>query len=156
MHITGDEIAVINVVIGGVLGWSGGAWSQWRSSRIARLDARSDRCRDAYAALILTFDHLVRALDDDETLALDERIPIMGEVTEKSLHEVNQAYVMVLLAGSNEARPIAREAQNAVFDLNTLLQGPSDKVNQDEFDRLLTAVGDVTRSFVHLAERELA
>ena len=155
MHITGDEIAVINVVIGGVLGWSGGAWSQWRSSRIARIDARSDRCRDAYAALILALDHLVRALDVDEALALSERIQIMSEVTEKSLHEVNQAYVMVLLAGSKEARSITRDAQNAVFDLNDLLHRTSDKVNQNKLDRLITAVPDVTRSFVRLAEREL-
>jgi hypothetical protein len=156
VHITGNEIGVIDVAIGGVLGWGGGAWTQWRSSRTARLDARSDRCRDSYAALILALDYLERAWTASETLEPDDRVRTMGEITGKSIREIHQAYVTVLLAGSEEARNRAKTARNVAWDLNDRLQGRGDELNLDQLGRLFAAFSDAARSFVQLAEHELA
>jgi hypothetical protein len=155
VHITGDEIAVIDVVIGGVLGWGGGAWTQWRTSRNARRDARSDRCREAYAALILDLDGLERAWTAGETLEPDDRLKTMGEISGRSIREIHQAYVAVLLAGSEEAKKRAKAARNAAWDLNDRLHGRGGGLNLDTLGDLFAAFSDAARLFVQCAEQEL-
>jgi hypothetical protein len=155
VHITGEEAAAINVGIGAALAWGGAAWNQWRTSRHTRRDERADRRRDAYASLILALDDLERAWRASETLEVDKQAQTMGAITGGSLREIHQAYVAVLLAGSDEARKKAKAAHTAAWDLNDRLRGRDGGLDVTKLGNLLSAFSEATFQFVKLAEREL-
>jgi hypothetical protein len=155
VHLSGEEAAVINVGIGAALAWGGAAWNQWRTSRHTSRDARADRRRDAYAALILSLDRLERAWMADETLESDDRVQTMGAITGGSLREINEAYVAVLLAGSDGAKKKAKVARNAAWDLNDRIHGRNGGLDVAKLGALLKAFSDAAYEFVQLAEREL-
>ena len=155
MHISGEEAAGINIAIGAALAWGGAAWNQWRIGRQASADARSDRRRDAYAALILAFDHLNRAWTAGETLESEHLSQNMGEITGGAMREIQQAHVAVLLTGSAEAKRTAKAARNAAWDLNDRLRGRVDRVDAEKLFDLFDAFTLAAKEFVQVAEREL-
>jgi uncharacterized membrane protein YccC len=155
VHLSGEEAAAINVGIGAALAWGGAAWNQWRTGRHSRHDARTDRRRDSYAALILSLDGLERAWTATETLEPDDRAQTMGAITGMSLREIHQAYVAVLLADSDEARKKAKAARNAAWDLNDRLHGRNGGLDVPKLGELLNLFSNSSYEFVQLAEREL-
>ena len=146
---------MLDVVIGGVLGWGGGAWTQWRTSRNTRRDARSDRCREAYAALILALDGLERAWTAGETIELDDRLKTIGQISGRSIREIHQAYVAVLLTGSKEAKNRAEAARNAAWDLNDRLHGRAGGLDHETLGNFVNKFTDAARLFVERVEHEL-
>lgn len=155
MHITGEEAAAINIAIGAAIAWGGGAWNQWRTSRHVREGARSDRRRDAYAALILAFDHLERAWIANGTLEPDYLAQSMVDVTGGALREIQRTYVSVLLTGSSEAKQKAKTARNSAWDLNDRLRVRDDDIDVQKLFAQFDAFSVAAREFVQVAEREL-
>ena len=155
VHISGEEAAAINIAIGAALAWGGGAWNGWRTDRRTTRSAQADRCRDAYSALILAFDHLARAWTASETLEADDLKQNVGAVTGSAVREIQQTYVAVLLVGSDEARKKAKAARDAAWELNDRLSGRGDKTDAPKLFSLLDAFSDAARAFVQVAQHEL-
>jgi hypothetical protein len=160
VRITGEEAAVINIAIGAALAWSGAAWNQWRTSRHAGGEARTNRRRDAYAALIIALDHLERAWTAGETLESEYLAHNMGQITGEAVREIHRAYVTVLLAGSDEASaasgnvgPVDDAAESFVVGVVV----PPDDVPADHAGLFLVAgvVGAVEREVPQRRELRL-
>jgi hypothetical protein len=151
MHITGEEAAAINIAIGAALAWGGATFTQRRS----RKDARADRRRAAYAAFILTCDHLSRAWDAAETLQPEYQAQNMGGVTGDALRQIQEVYVTVLLTGSSTAREKANTARNAAWNLNLCLRGDTlARATPKTLFDLLELFNDAASAFLTAAQAE--
>ena len=109
--------------------------------------------RDAYAGLIGALDQLQRAWDAPETLTApgDQK---MGAVTGEAVGRIQQAYGVVRLVGSEDARAKARVAWSAAWDLSNLLNTPGDKLSK--LGTTFDAFSAAAREFVDQAEAEVA
>lgn len=151
MHLTGEELAVINIAVGAGLAWGASALTQSR----ARQDARLARRRDAYATFILALDHLERTWNAPETLEAEYGPQTIGQVTAHAVREIQRGYVVVLLVGSEKAKKAASTVRKSAWALSEYLNSrqPGDPLKSN-LGQLYEAFENDSRSFVKVAEDE--
>lgn len=135
-------------IVGAAIAWVAGWQAQRGQDKARRIEVR----RDAYAGLIGALDHLERLWESPETLAIpgDQK---MGAATGEAVGRIQQAYGIVRLVGSEDARAKARAAWSAAWDLSNLMNGPGEK-----FGKLGPTVDAfaAAREFTQHAETEVA
>jgi len=136
-------------MVGGALTWLGG----WLTQRGQSNNRRTEIRRDAYAGLIDGFDELQRLWQAPETLALPGEQK-MGTATGIAVGRIQQAYGVVRLVGSDDARAKAEAARSAAWDLSNLLNTPGHKLAK--LGATLDSFNAAAREFLHQAESEVA
>lgn len=151
MHLSGEELVVVNIAIGAGLTYGASAVTQRR----ARREAKTTRRQEAYAAFILTLDHLQRTWDHPETLEDEHSSQKMGDITAQAVREIQRTYVPVLLVGSKKAKQEAHKVREAAWAFSDYLNGGSrDDPLKSKLGKLFGEFTDASRSFIELAEAE--
>ena len=150
--ITGNEVTAISGIggaaVGGILTWFGG----WQAQRGQNNTRRTELRRDAYGGLIGALDRLQRLWDSPETLAIPGEQKVAAAIGE-GVGRIQEAYGLVRLVGSKDARAKADDALSAAWNLSNLFNGPGEILSKmgPAFDAYTAAA----KEFLRQAEAEV-
>ena len=151
MHLPAETVPLIGVALGGVIA----AGSATLAQHGARRDARAVRRREAYAALILTLDHLERSWTAPETLEDEAAEKRIGIITGQAIREIQRAYTVVLLVGSKQAKARANTARKSAWAINDCLHSGGNQGGVlKHLGTLFVAFSAAARAFVDAAEAD--
>jgi len=146
MIITANEVTAISgiggTIVGGFLALLGG----WQAQRTQRNDRRTELRRDAYGSLNGALDRLYRLWDSPETLTIPGEQKVAG-ATGEAVGRIQEAYGLVRLVGSEDARAKASVAVSAAWDLSNLFNGPGEILGEmgPAFDAYTAAAEEFQR-----------
>jgi hypothetical protein len=151
MHLPAETVPLIGVALGGVIA----AGSATLAQHWVRRDARAVRRREAYAALILTLDHLERSWTAPETLEDEAAEKRIGIITGQAIREIQRAYTVVLLVGSKQAKARANTARKSAWAINDCLHSGGNQGGVlKHLGTLFVAFSAAARAFVDAAEAD--
>ena len=151
--LIGGGAAVLGALIGGVSGWATAAATARREHK----EARDERRRDAYAALIIAVDRLDRTWRAPATLDA-AAVSAMRPVTGQAVAAIQRCYVAVLLTGSRRAQEAAGLVRTSAWELHDRLyplSAQTQPVSGSSLNDLLDAFTADGRAFVEVTQDEL-
>jgi hypothetical protein len=147
-------VALTSGLVGGASGGLGGVWLKshfdLKQARLATVETRAGRQRDAYASLAVT---ARLALRNDKQLAIlyarqgqlpdDSIIRSILARTDTLADELSQAAAVVELTGSEDARKHAAAVYDAAKSAAELYQARSHRLASGKWSGFVAAIGDV-------------
>jgi hypothetical protein len=121
---------------------------------------KAQRRREAYAALMLNLDELIRSIGAPQTISAELRNGTLGEAIAAVAGNVQRTYFAVYLSGSPRVQPLAGTAWDAAWKIHDWItadhSGMEERQALDQLEDLRGKLRKASAAFANAARNETA